>query len=163
MPTSDQIKNFARTLFAMPAEERRDHFANAVIEHSGHYGVPRDLPPGRAIVVLSLHGIEATGPLEDVAIDRWICAVLDRKSCVLSPEQVADVLGPLPVHARIERFCAMGGKLWEPMPQAMTWDEVTWSADFGGITATGISRTEAVGAWVKLVADGTARPAQRVA
>ena len=66
------IKTFARTLQALPAAERRDSFANAVIETGGHYNVPTDLPPGRSIVTLSLHGIQTSGWFEDAAIDSWV-------------------------------------------------------------------------------------------
>ncbi len=80
MTPLNPITSLARTLQALPVAERRDHFASAVIERGGRYTVPRNLPPGRAIVMLSLEGIETSGWFEDAAIESWIRIALGHET-----------------------------------------------------------------------------------
>lgn len=60
---------FADTLRALPANERRDAVACAVIETGGQY--PFSLP-ARAALEIQLHGTVAAGWTEDDAIQNWI-------------------------------------------------------------------------------------------
>ena len=80
MTPPSPVITLARTLQALPIAELRDHFASAVIERGGHYSVPRNLPPGRAIVTLSLERIETSGWFEDAAIESWIRIALGHEA-----------------------------------------------------------------------------------
>ncbi|GAB5432208.1 MAG: hypothetical protein EpisKO_15780 [Epibacterium sp.] len=66
------IATFARTLLALPANERRDSFATAVIEAGGSY----DFLNAPGAYEVQLHGFSGFGMSEDSAICEWAEEVL---------------------------------------------------------------------------------------
>jgi len=74
MSTPCPITTFAKTLLALPRDERRDSFATAVIEAGGAYpsGVSDHTP-----FEVQLAGYSALGAGEDAAICAWAEEVLN--------------------------------------------------------------------------------------
>lgn len=87
------ITTFARTLLALPANERRDSFATAVIEAGGTY--PAE-PPACTPFEVQLAGYSALAHCEDAAICAWAEEVLK------NADQVEDD-GFHTVHPRLQQ------------------------------------------------------------
>jgi hypothetical protein len=87
------IATFARTLLALPANERRDSFATAVIEAGGTY--PVELATCTPFEV-QLAGYSALAHSEDAAICAWAEEVIKHA------DQVEDD-GFLTIHPRLQQ------------------------------------------------------------